>query len=63
LFKSTNFNNRLKALHLNNINNIKGQFKVLEDISTEDKIDINRKKEELYNLLLEVKVNESLLLK
>lgn len=53
----------MKALHLNNINSIKKQFKVLEDVSTEDKIEIDSKKEELYNLLLEVKVNKSLLLK
>lgn len=53
----------MKALHLSNINSIKGQFKVLEDVSTEDKIEIDSKKEEPYNLLLEVKVNESLLLK
>ena len=60
-FSSTESNKRLEVLHLNNMNNKKGHFKVLHNINAYDEAELNRKIEQLRDLLLNAKVDNILL--
>jgi len=57
LFKSVGLENRVVALHLSNVYNKTGKFKVLEQVSTNNKATFEGKTMEIRDLLLKVKVN------
>ena len=56
-FHDTTVDDRLRILHLNELNNIKARFETLNGVNTNDLAIYNEEQAELQDILLIIKVN------
>ena len=59
LFRDTTVDDRFSTLYLNEMNNVEGRFKTLQNVNVDDNSMIDEKQAELRNHLLSVKVNNT----
>ena len=58
-FKESTSNQRLGALHINEMNNVETQFELFENAKVMDRIIYHEKIGALYDMLLSIKVNRA----